>query len=324
MICSCKIGWTGSYCEKKCHLKCKTCRDPGNGIDTTASDCISCASRAEMVDHNGTHQCQCLSGWEGPNCDHYTGTCHSLCQGCSGPTASDCNYCITNADWQRGVCICSYPYTGERCTDRLDRGSSSTHSGNYDTEYGSLSTSNGHSEKHLGWDDMFEDEEPEDGWEDGNFSSHDHYNDYVDKNSHDDNNSNFDDNNSHDDNNNNSSNGTGDYHTKYDSDFADEDDPNDYNSQTYHDTDYHSWDDHYQSYDKYETSYDEDFQSEDDGKYYDNYHDHPVTYQPYTKSNTYNQDKNYYHSHDNGKTYHAHDYGDSYHAHDTKSYHTHD
>ena len=82
----------------------------------TAAHCVKCVDNATRdVDGN----CTCLEGWDEPDCSHYTGTCHILCDvdaGCAkGPLR--CALCITNAyrDHESGFCVCASNWMGTTC-----------------------------------------------------------------------------------------------------------------------------------------------------------------------------------------------------------------
>jgi hypothetical protein len=88
-----------------------------------------------MVDTSNGRECRCKKYWDGPNCSHYTGDCHSLCSGgCNGETAADCEYCAVHASWKGGFCKCDYPWTGESCKARLDGKSGNYKKGDYSND----------------------------------------------------------------------------------------------------------------------------------------------------------------------------------------------
>ena len=44
--------------------------------------------------------------------------CHPMCDGCSGPTEHDCEYCTYNASKNSdGHCVCDENYDGESCSE---------------------------------------------------------------------------------------------------------------------------------------------------------------------------------------------------------------
>ncbi|XP_070559857.1 uncharacterized protein [Ptychodera flava] len=123
-MCSCPIGYYGSYCEYPDErLRCEDCQ---NGATCTVYD-------------NGNVGCVCQPGYYGDHCEHYEGR---HCEGCeNGGTCTDpydgecicpegyyglrCEYeeaeyecgggCLHGGDCVYGDCQCRYGYYGERC-----------------------------------------------------------------------------------------------------------------------------------------------------------------------------------------------------------------
>ena len=116
--CVCDGGWTGDTCKHyigQCADRCDTCSSPAMG------DCTRCVANAVMNSHG---ICECQADFGGDRCDMHMPsgkTCDPICfEGCSGPTAFDCVYCVSRAHrGANGECICDLNWTGPSCEEHV-------------------------------------------------------------------------------------------------------------------------------------------------------------------------------------------------------------
>ena len=66
---------------------------------------------------NDSFMCVCDKNWAGPDCSTYSGECHPRCVGCSGPDATDCDFCVANAIYtDKFGCVCNFGWGDDDCS----------------------------------------------------------------------------------------------------------------------------------------------------------------------------------------------------------------
>lgn len=104
-------AWIGDCCDEwvgTCALGCASC--PNGYFPEQCSECTEHAYWNE----NGV--CRCHDDYTSYQCEEYIGECDPRCDGCDGPTNSNCDGCTLHADYVDGACVCNDGWTGSDCS----------------------------------------------------------------------------------------------------------------------------------------------------------------------------------------------------------------